>query len=75
MNKLFFIIFLIPFLLLNTSCNNQGKNAPDSYQKPTFDSAKNLKKVIYTCEMDTDVRSDTPGVCPKCGMDLIKKVK
>ena len=24
----------------------------------------------YTCPMDPDVISDTPGECPKCGMDL-----
>ncbi len=34
---------------------------------------KIVKKVVYTCEMDTDVRSDKPGKCPKCGMDLVKK--
>jgi len=25
----------------------------------------------YTCPMDPDVVSDTPGRCPKCGMDLV----
>lgn len=28
--------------------------------------------VVYTCPMDTDVRSSKPGVCPKCGMTLVK---
>ena len=26
----------------------------------------------YTCPMDPDVISDTPGKCPKCGMDLVQ---
>ncbi len=29
-------------------------------------------QVVYTCPMDTDVRMTKPGVCPKCGMDLVK---
>ncbi|WDF57048.1 heavy metal-binding domain-containing protein [Mucilaginibacter sp. KACC 22063] len=27
----------------------------------------------YTCTMDKDVCSDKPGVCPKCGMELVEK--
>ncbi len=30
-------------------------------------------KIVYTCEMDTDVISDKPGKCPKCGMELVRK--
>jgi hypothetical protein len=29
--------------------------------------------VIYTCPMHPEVRSDTPGHCPKCGMNLVPK--
>ena len=32
-----------------------------------------VHKIVYTCEMDTDVVSDKPGKCPKCGMELVKK--
>lgn len=28
---------------------------------------------VYTCPMHSDVKSDKPGSCPKCGMDLKKK--
>jgi hypothetical protein len=28
--------------------------------------------VVYTCPMHPDVRSATPGQCPKCGMTLVK---
>lgn len=27
----------------------------------------------YTCPMHPEVKSDKPGKCPKCGMDLVKK--
>ena len=26
---------------------------------------------VYVCPMDPDVRSDKPGVCPRCGMTLV----
>lgn len=32
-----------------------------------------VKKAIYTCPMDPEVKSDKPGDCPKCGMHLEKK--
>ncbi len=28
---------------------------------------------IYTCPMHSEVKSNKPGKCPKCGMDLVKK--
>ena len=31
------------------------------------------EKTIYTCVMHPEVLSDKPGVCPKCGMVLVKK--
>ncbi len=31
---------------------------------------KQKQEVVYTCVMDPDVRSKTPGTCPKCGMTL-----
>jgi hypothetical protein len=27
--------------------------------------------MVYTCPMHHEVRSDTPGTCPKCGMKLV----
>ncbi len=29
------------------------------------------KQQTYTCPMHPEVRSDKPGSCPKCGMDLV----
>ena len=29
-------------------------------------------KKMYTCPMHPEVRSDKPGKCPKCGMELVE---
>ena len=47
-------------------CNHHRNHRNELHQSE-------VKKVVYTCEMDADVVSDKPGKCPKCGMDLVKK--
>ncbi len=39
----------------------------------TPDTSKNDTVSYYTCPMHPEIKSDKPGKCPKCGMDLIKK--
>ena len=34
---------------------------------------KHEKSTAYTCSMHSEVKSDKPGKCPKCGMNLIEK--
>ena len=29
---------------------------------------------VWVCPMDPDVRSNTPGFCPRCGMKLADKI-
>ena len=36
-------------------------------------AAKDHKAETYTCPMHPEVTSDSPGSCPKCGMDLVPK--
>lgn len=31
------------------------------------------KKYKYICTMHADIGADKPGVCPKCGMDLVER--
>jgi len=31
------------------------------------------QKQQYVCPMHLDVKSNKPGKCPKCGMNLVKK--
>ena len=56
------------------ACNNPANTDNKSASKPDSTSvSKPATKEIYTCPMDTDVHSDKPGKCPKCGMELEKK--
>jgi len=31
---------------------------------------ENKPEAVYTCPMHSEVKSDKPGKCPKCGMNL-----
>lgn len=46
------------------SCGNSTteKTVEQNNQNPTG--------TVYTCPMHPEVKSDKPGQCPKCGMDL-----
>jgi hypothetical protein len=44
--------------------------APMQHDMPGLDEAP-----VFTCPMHPDVKSGTPGTCPKCGMTLVKKEK
>ena len=45
-----------------TACGNSNQSAE-----------KHHKKGKYTCTMHPGVSTDKPGVCPKCGMDLVER--
>lgn len=57
------ILVLVPFGLISAQQKHHMMMKSDSVA---------AQHVIYTCPMDPDVRSSKPGVCPKCGMDLVK---
>ncbi len=48
------------------------KNDPSSMSHQD-DGDKSSEKIQYTCSMHSEVVSDQPGKCPKCGMTLVKK--
>ena len=57
------------------SCNGSSdSNTSKTTNTPPAKSTTVGQKEFYTCAMDTDVISDKPGKCPKCGMDLTKKM-
>ncbi len=58
------IIFFMIVLVLGTGLLSSCK------QKAT---SKEEAGTYYTCSMHPEVHKDKPGVCPICGMDLVKK--
>lgn len=57
------------------SCNSSSSsNSPKTNNTLPAKNAKVGQKEFYVCEMDTDVISNHSGKCPKCGMDLEKKL-
>ena len=51
------------------------KNSENKSDARAVDSSSAVRDTsghvtVYACPMDTDVTSDQPGKCPKCGMDL-----
>ena len=42
--------------------------------KMCTDKMKKMAAMTYTCPMHAEVTADKPGKCPKCGMNLVKKV-
>lgn len=59
------IIIIIAWAFLSlclSSCDNAAKDKP---------AAK--KQYKYYCVMHPETGSDKPGVCPKCGMQLVER--
>jgi rubrerythrin len=68
------------------SCNNSDeKNESPIMQTDTSNMSQMTKSdtsgmhhvmesgEVYTCKMHNEVMGDKPGVCPKCGMTLVKQ--
>jgi transcription initiation factor IIE alpha subunit len=64
MNKLK-MLFVATFILMASAPFAQDTKQPQT---------KQAEKINYACPMHADVKSDKPGKCSKCGMDL-KEVK
>jgi Heavy metal binding domain len=52
----------------NTIYTNNGYAETTPPVDPT---AQQATDTVYVCPMDPDVRSNQPGVCPRCGMTLV----
>jgi len=64
--KKFFLLFLLLVAVSTAMFAQSGKAKTDSAKQQT-----------YTCTMHPEIKSDKPGICPKCGMALVpaKKMK
>ncbi len=51
----------------------ESAKAATEHAAAPAESVATAGAIYYTCEMHPEVRSDKPGQCPKCGMDLIAK--
>ncbi|OGS20573.1 MAG: hypothetical protein A2252_09955 [Elusimicrobia bacterium RIFOXYA2_FULL_39_19] len=52
-------------------CPMMGMTEPEP--AVSIDNKTENKKVSYVCPMHSDVTSDNPGKCSKCGMSLVQK--
>ncbi len=57
------------------SCNNSGTESQNPItQTDTFGVHHIIETgEVYTCKMHNEVMGNKPGVCPKCGMTLVKQ--
>lgn len=68
-NNLILSTILVFCMVWVAACSNNGTR-----DKPKETTSIAGNKVIYTCPMHPEEVSDKPGTCPKCGMELVKKV-
>lgn len=55
------ITIIIAFIALGLgACHNNATTSPQ-------------KKYRYYCTMHPDIGADKPGICPKCGMELVER--
>ena len=66
-NKFIYSVILVAgFLFAGTSGNTVNSQTPQN-------TPANQKTMKYTCPKHTEVVSDKPGDCPKCGMTMVEK--
>jgi Cu(I)/Ag(I) efflux system membrane fusion protein len=63
-------LLIIGFVLLSGLIFNSCGNSSSKEKQP---ATKEVATVQYTCPMHSDVVSDKPGNCSKCGMALVEK--
>lgn len=66
------VIFVIALTIILSCLPGCGKGEDKTQISET--NTHQHKKEYYTCTMHPQVISDKPGVCPICGMELVKKV-
>jgi Cu(I)/Ag(I) efflux system membrane fusion protein len=70
MKKQIILLALKAIVIFIASCSSQPQTGSNKAGTVTAET-----EVYYTCPMHPEVKSDKPGKCPKCGMELIKKEK
>jgi hypothetical protein len=63
---------IILIVLTMVFCSFQNTFAQNAFEKQDTTLTLDSTKIIYTCPMHSEIISDKPGTCPKCGMELVK---
>ena len=53
----------------------QNTFAQHTHEKQDTTLTHDSTKIIYTCPMHSEIISDKPGTCPRCGMELVEVEK
>jgi len=53
----------------------QNTIAQHTHEKQDTTLTHDSTKIIYTCPMHSEIISDKPGTCPRCGMELVEVEK
>ena len=64
------LTIVLALIISSTIAFAQSKTKSDTVQSTSTKTEVQKNSVYYTCPMHPEVRSDKPGKCPKCGMDL-----
>jgi len=48
------------------------RNLVEGDRRATIEAPTSARPAIFTCPMHPEVRSTSPGKCPKCGMTLVR---
>ena len=64
----FIIVSALVLTLALSSCSTQEEKSKKN------ESKSSSLKPIYSCPMHPEITSDVAGNCPKCGMELVKKM-
>jgi hypothetical protein len=69
--------FYLAALMLSTfllGTSNYAQEIIQSKKHVKVQKQIHKQKIVYTCPMDPEVQSDKPGKCPKCKMNLEKRL-
>ncbi|MFZ4739897.1 MAG: heavy metal-binding domain-containing protein [Bacteroidales bacterium] len=67
------ITILLASMISGTMVFAQSHIGTVKKQSPEIKTGLQKDSVYFTCTMNTDIKMDKPGKCPKCGMKLEKR--